>query len=1396
MAGRLEFRILGPLAVRVDGVVVPAGGPKQRALLALLLLGANRVVSRDQLVSEVFPEQSVVSADHALRNHVSRLRKVLAPAVGHEPRLVARAPGYLLRVEPGELDLDDFERLLLDGQEALSRGDAAAAAESLRAAESLWHGRPFADLELEPFARLEVDRLGELQLAAVESRIEAELALGRQLALVPELERLTSEFPLRERFSAQLMLALYRSGRQAEGLEVYRRTHRLLDDELGLAPGTELQALERAILVQDPALELRADATKHVAPAATRSVCPFKGLAPFDAADAEYFFGRERLVDELVARLAEAPLLALIGASGSGKSSLLRAGLLPALDPAWRRVVLRPGERPTDQLAHIPRGEHVVLVVDQFEEVFAATVSDDERRTFVSDLVETAWDPDRRTTTLLALRADFFGHLAPYGELADLIGANQYLLGPMNAAELRRAIEGPAARVGLSVESELVDALVDDVAGEAGALPLLSTALLDLWRDRDESKLTVEAYERLGGVRTAVARHAESAFSSLDDEEQRIARRIFVRLVAGEEGEPLTRRRATHAELEADDDSVSRVLQELVERRLLVAHDDSIELVHEALLSRWPRLTQWLEDDVEGLRVRRRLAEAAKEWSAEGRGGELLRGARLSATLEWFEAAGDDSGLNRTERDYLEQSRLAAAAESLRQRRSNRRLRIALAAAVTTLLAAVGAGVVALEQRGNARRQATAAVAQQVGAQALVEPALDRSLLLAREGVDLDDSLATRSNLLAALLRSPAAIGIVREGSKRLLDEALSPDGRVLAVRGDDGGIAFFDTRTLGKLGTTLSGSDQLGLMGATSAPFHALAFSPDARTVAIGSTTGNDATLELVDSRTRVARSSRSDSQQDTVDVAFSPDGRQIATGEPVTGEIAPPDEVVVVRDARSARTLATSAPIPAGRLVGFIDGARHLLVTSDTQSVVLRSDTLKQERVLPDAGAAGVSPRGDEIAFGHRDGSVVLLDLRTGRRHLLSGRVPAAITVSSFSPDGETLATGEESGAVALWNVRTGAIRETLTGHTGSVRGAVFSPDGNELFTASYDGSVIVWDVGASRTLGQSFRFAPSADVSTWADASRGGVFALSPGPGRVTLWRLAGHEPVGELRGPVGGVRRIALSRDARFLAAVGDDKAVLWDVRSRRVLRVVPTGPHGANGIAISPDDRIWAIGTEDRPNAILFFDVRSGKTLGQVYGGGSIQELDFSPDGKLLVSADLTGIGHVWNVAKRSAVSTLPGTVAAFTTRFSPDGKLIAVGDSSGSVVLWNPATGKQVGPPLAGGGGSVSSIDFDPTGRMLVTGNEDGKLRLWDVATGKLIGGPLPGATVSRTWSAAAFFPDGTHLLGAFGDGTAVVWDVDPSAWKSAACKTANRELTRSEWSTYLPGRAYSRVCT
>ena len=1414
---RLEFRILGPLVVRVDGAAVPIGGPKQRALLALLLLNANRVVSRERLVAELFAEQSVTSADHALRNQVSRLRKVLSPAAADEPRLAARAPGYLLRVEPGELDLGHFERLAATGREAQAAGDPEAAADSFRAAEVLWSGRPLADLEFEPFARVEVERLEELRLAVVEERIDAELALGRHLALVPELEALATEHPFRERFRVQLMLALYRGGRQADGLEVYQETRKLLNDELGLEPGVELKELQRAILAQNEELNLAAGRHSSAGPVVQRLVCPYKGLAPFEEEDAQFYFGRERLVDELVARLASSALLAVIGPSGSGKSSLLRAGLLPAID-RWEQAYLRPGERPTaelsralggdlpEALSRVPQGERLVVAVDQFEEVFAAGVSEKERRAFIDALVEAAWDADRRAAILIALRADFFGRVAPYVELTDLAGANHVLLGPMTRSELRRVIDGPAERAGLGVEPELVDALVDDVAGETGGLPLLSTALLDLWLARDGRVLTLSSYERTGGVSGAVGRHAEEAFQSLDAEEQAIARRIVLRLVAGGNGEALTRRRASRDELDAEESDVAGVLAALVERRLLVAGDETVELVHEALLEQWPRLIAWLEEDAQGRRLHGHLAKAAAEWEAGDRDpGELYRGARLAATLDWADSDGRGAGLNRLEREFLETSRTEFERESKRQRRVNRRLRGLLGIALVLLLGVLTAGAIAAHQWGTARTQETAAVAQRLGAQALVEPRLDRSLLLARQGTNLDDSVATRSNLLAALLRSPAALAVLHGGGERVLDDALGPDGRTLVARGSDGGVTFFDTRTLLEIPPRVSSSSQITYFGAIVRPVRGVAFSPDNRTLAIGSTNGRYAEVLLVDRRShRVRASPTSSDNAVTADIVFAPDSRTFIAGEIVSGASSPPDQVLVVRRTLDGRELRRSRPVSGGRLVGITNRGLLLVTSGEDRSFLLDARTFRRVRTFPVSGSPALSPAGDTAAFGTPEGSIVVVDLRTGRRRPMTRRAGGGVEALAFSGNGKVLASASDNGSVDIWDVPTASLRERFEGHAAAANGPLFGPDGTTLYSASSDGSLIVWDVSGDRRLGRPFRFNPralagsgphspvpnaSTSVAVSPDSS---VFATTPGPRRVTVWRSRDQSVIGELHGPLNEIDSMAFSHDGRFLAATGDlPNTVVWNVATRKIVRLLgPAGGGGATGIAVSPDDRLIATAGVD--GIMRVYELATGREIGTDRSTGSFQDLDFSPDGKLVAASGLVPEIVIWNVERRAHERTIPHEDAILTIRFSPDGKTIATGDLPGNVVFWDPSNGRRVGPTLGGHNSLVLSLSFNPSGTQLATTSGDGNFRLWDVASGKLIGEPLPGA---ETGGWGAYDPDGKHLIAVFGSGTGIVWNVDPRAWRRHACQIAHRNLTIGEWRDLLPHRSYRAVC-
>ncbi len=643
---------------------------------------------------------------------------------------------------------------------------------------------------------------------------------------------------------------------------------------------------------------------------ASEGICPFKGLASFEPVDAEYYFGRERLVAELIARLVGASFLGIVGPSGSGKSSVLRAGLLPALaggvlpgSEAWRRLLLRPGERPLDELRRVlvsgakdplaealdalPGNARLLLAVDQFEELFTACRSDAERAAFSDTLVRAAADPEGRAVVVVALRADFYGRFAAYPGLAELLGGNQVLVGPMQASELRRAVELPAGRVGLRVEPELADALVDDVEGEPGALPLLSTALLELWQRRQDNALTLAAYRESGGVHGAVARLAEGTFARVADEHKQLVRALMLRLVGEGEGDAPVRRRAPLAELDLERDRwMADVLATLADSRLVTVSEGNVEVAHEALLREWPRLREWIEEDAEGRRLRRHITQAASEWDAAGRDrSELYRGARLAAALDWTAEHALD--VNELEREFVTESREASEKETKSVRRTNRRLRALLAGVAVLLVAAVAGGIFAAVQRGQARDAETAQLAQRLGAQALVEDDLDRSLLLARQAVAIDRSPQTRSYLLQVLLRSPKADGIMHGRTEFLRAIAVSRDGRTLAVGSVGDGLLFFDTRTYARVDRS---SPVTGWV-------ESLAYSADGDTLAVG----GDGSVRLLDART-YEQLAETLVDGTVTRLIFSRDGSRlvVATGE-------------TVDDSISIRHPATLAPIGA---------------------------------------------------------------------------------------------------------------------------------------------------------------------------------------------------------------------------------------------------------------------------------------------------------------------------------------------------------------------------------------------------------------------------------------------------------------------------------------------------
>ncbi|GMQ86651.1 MAG: hypothetical protein BMS9Abin07_2238 [Acidimicrobiia bacterium] len=744
----MEFRILGPLEVLNDGEAVDTGPHKQRSLLALLLIHANRVVPTDRILDQIWGEEAD-GKENSLWVYVSRLRAVLEPDLadaGQSKALATRDHGYVLNVDVDSIDAVRFERAVTKGRSLLA-DRSEDASQVLHDALDLWSGSALQDFAYDDFAQTEIVRLEELRIGATEDAFDADLRIGRAGELIGDLEAFQDRHPLRERPVGQLMLALYRAGRSADALRAFERFRRTIGEQLGIDPSPELRRLEEQILLHDSRLQLRT-------PKATRTgvvgdaVNPFKGLRPFQEDDAADFFGRDRLTAEVLRRLSEDErLLVLVGPSGSGKSSAVRAGLIPALrkgvvegSDQWRVAHMLPGSDPfieleaallratmdgPESLAETLQGEgdsgllraalrilpddtsRLILAIDQFEELFTLVADEAIRERFVNQLVAALDDPYGRVVVLLTLRSDFYSQPFDYPEFADRMASGVINVVPLTSDELEAAALGPTQGTGVAVEPALLVELLTDVIGQPGGLPLFQYTLTELFDRRVGNVLTVDTYRSIDGVRGALTRRADELYGSLSDGEQEAAKQLFLRLVAIADQDEWTRRRVHASEIVALDIDVvamQHVIERFATHRLLSLDRDqatgapTVEVAHEALLHEWDRLRAWIEDNRHDLLRHRELAAAAGVWDTAGRDEDYVyRGGRLDDAIAWAETSAIT--LTATEQEFLDagQARLTAERESeeerrLREQRLQRGARLrtwGLASAITVLVAVV-----------------------------------------------------------------------------------------------------------------------------------------------------------------------------------------------------------------------------------------------------------------------------------------------------------------------------------------------------------------------------------------------------------------------------------------------------------------------------------------------------------------------------------------------------------------------------------------------------------------------------------------------------------------------------------------------------------------------------------
>lgn len=1148
--------------------------------------------------------------------------------------------------------------------------------------------------------------------------------------------------------------------------------------------------------------------------------CPYRGLLEFELDDADLFFGRDEVLDDVLARLAASRFVALVGASGSGKSSLVRAGVMAAArrgDVAGvsSTALLTPGPDPLSALEAANLEDHAdLLVVDQLEEAFTLCSDESRRARFFDELLH------RDGKTLVSMRADFYGHCAAYEELATHLSANNVLLGPMTQNEMQRAIEEPAKAKGLRREPGLVELILRDAAGEPGALPLLSHALMETWARRDGRTLTLAGYQDAGGVRGAIARTAEELFEGTNEAEQSVLRRTFLRLTEPGDGTEDTRRRVPLRELAAGPETASAVddlLDKLVQARLVTADDGSVQFAHEALIREWPRLRGWLSEDRESLLVHRHLTRSTQAWETMGRDpGELYRGARLAAALDW---AGDRVDLTADERAFLEASSAAQERELRDARRRARRLRILLAGVVVLLAFALVAGAVALLQRGRAQHSATVAQAGRLAAESREAAAKhpDLALLLALEAGRLDDSVDSRGALLGALEHGSRIRAWLQGFDTTVEATAFSPDGRLLATA-TAAGTTLWNTQTWRPVGPPLR-SSQGG--------WDWVDFSPDGRTLAI---VGGKGRVELWDVATRKELRELRDPRATAIAfVRYSPDGSVIAAGPQQENHV----------------TLWSTA---TGRVIG-------------------RPITVKP----PGSGGAqwiSFSPDSKQIAVPGARGVVGIWEVATGRRvgrPLAIGQSQSDVEAAIFADDGRTLIASDDSGSVSMVDIGTGrAIRPPLSVGDTPAGSLDLSPDGRLLAAASYAGPVYMWDAKTGARYGSPL----AADTSPVNDVtfSPDGQTLVSSHLRSAVVWNIGGDQAVGKpLGGPADLITEVAFSPNGKRIATGRfGGGTVVYDTATRRQLRRID-GDSVVTAIAFHPDGKLIAVGTID--GHVRFFDPKTGAAVGSALDQGSrpVWQLAFSPDGRLLaVAVDPNGVSQkafndqrrqgevqLWDVKSRRRVgrAIAPGAGSVLSVAFSRDGSLLATG-SGGRLDLWDVATQARHGMPMKVADDGVLGVAFDPNGRLVAGGGAIGPVRVWRVADQQPAFPPLSGhtspvtetafdptgtflATTSpfggtRLWDPPtglgygdelisdkpasleptgdlppflglrnAFSPDGKLLAVPGVETRAMLWDVDPAVWRRRACAIAGRNLTREEWSLYLPsGTRYRATCS
>lgn len=1128
---------------------------------------------------------------------------------------------------------------------------------------------------------------------------------------------------------------------------------------------------------------------------------PYVGLAAFQQEDADRFFGRDKLATDLLTRLRQRRFLAVFGASGCGKSSLLRAGVAARLTAQQQDdsevVVFTPGHHPIeecavsltrilgespgtlrDEISTDPRNLHlrirqavaansesdVVLVVDQFEELFTLCTDEQERTAFVDALVTATTDPTSRTRVILGVRADFLGHCGQHPPLVSALRDAQVLVGSMTTDELRLAITGPAEQAGYRVETALVARLVADVSQQSGMLPLVSHALLQTWNRRQGKVMTLAGYEAVGGIEHALARTAEQIHQAMDTDHQDLAQQIFLRLTALGEGTEDTKRRIRRDELGNGNPNTAQVLDTLIRARLVTVGHDSVEIAHEALIRHWPRLRDWLNDDRDGRRIHRQLTDATTEWELHERDeGLLYREAKLAL---WQDRPLDR--LNDTERAFLATSRRALERERTARVRRLRLSLTALSVIVVVISLLAGLAVVQTsriaEERdiANSRQLATSARSQLP-----IDPEL--ALLLAIKAVQVKPTTEADAVLHQAVVDSQVR-ATVRTGDDDVEEVVVSPDGHQIVTWGHQSRLRVWKQEA--PAGTwsasrVLSTTDNYAERPVFSADGRYLAARAPLGTIQVWdmSHAGESVTLrdqisgvqDLVftsDGRQLIA--ARQDglwsidptsrrapillrpydgllTAQDC-SLSLSPDGRHVACSGPngtwiedLTGQHRP----VKLLNEKEWGSRPAFSPVDGRVARGNQDGTVQVWDITDGHEVAALRVHEKYIRSVE------FSPDGHSLVSAGVDGTVRITNSNSDANAMILLGHQAPVWAATFSPDGRWIASGGQDGTLRIWSATPGEAI-TLRGHTGPVRTATFTPDAAHLVSGGHDGTVRIWNRDSNNS---TVLYQHSAEVTAVDVSPDGRLIASISQNGDLRIWDRSTHATKLDTkksdiaRPDIDGYTDVEFTSDGHIITCTHNGDIYVWNTGESIT-------QHPVNALKRAPFEEISL--SPDRSQIAIVDDV----------GGVRLQPLNRSDEGVELASS-------------RSPVVALA---------FSPEGRRLATGERDGTVKIW-PIDGNGEPVVLHGHQNELTSIAYSPDAQHIATSGNDGTVNIWD--THSDYSEPVVYRGYQASVEFVTFSPDGRHLLTTHDDGTIRIQQCDTCGTIQQTLELAKSHTTR-----------------